>query len=102
EFEQIALCASMRFDRLPMAHDCIITGDRDAWVGVGNRSVDRILTGNMADKLVFILDVAAWPKAIAQLIDEQVTKPVHIAIQERLSQGLNSLINGRLIGGFGE
>jgi hypothetical protein len=56
----------------------------------------------MADKLVFILDAAAWPKAIAQLIDEQIAKPVNIAIQERLSQGLNSLINGRLIGGFGE
>jgi len=42
------------------------------------------------------------PKAIAQLIDEQITKLVHIAIQERLSQALDSLINGRLIGGFGE
>jgi hypothetical protein len=56
----------------------------------------------MADKLVFILDAAAWPKAIAQLIDKQITKSVHVAIQERLSQGLDSLINGRLIGSFGK
>jgi hypothetical protein len=56
----------------------------------------------MADKLVFILDRALGPKAIAQLLDEQITKPIHVSIKERLSKGLKSLFDGCLIGGFGK
>jgi hypothetical protein len=56
----------------------------------------------MADKLVFILNFAPWPEAVAQLIDEQITKLAQITIKERLPQGLNSLLDARQIGSFGE
>jgi hypothetical protein len=56
----------------------------------------------MAYKVVLILDAAPWPKAVTQLIDEYVTKLVYIAIQDRLLQGLNGLVDRHLIGGFGE